>query len=167
MCCDSTQINFAKSSPANNTLMIAATGMDCTLNPTILSQGMVRDWLAVCFAGSITAFLGSLWLCKELIMVAGAICFTVLPWYTPAIIYLRYNDYGSLFETWWYASVTALQFIIGCMMIYLYAYLNKDLNERYREEQLKTDMGMMKFDRVPESLTAEPCGCKLWDGDMD
>ena len=26
---------------------------------------------------------------------------------------------------------------------------------------------MMKFDRVPASLTAEPCGCKLWDGEMD
>ena len=116
-----------------------AIGMDCTLPPTIMSQGMIRDWLVVSFAGSITAFLGALWLCKELIMVAGAICFTVLPWYTPAILYLRYDDYGSLFETWWFAAVTIFQFLIGFKMIYLYAYLNKDLNERTREEQLKQD----------------------------
>lgn len=63
----------------------------CKMPPVLVSQGVIRDWLLICYLGSISAFLGSLWLSKELIMVAGTICFTVLPSYTPAIIYLRYN----------------------------------------------------------------------------
>ena len=38
-------------------------------------------------------------------MVGGAIQFTILPWLTPAIIYLRYKS-ATLFDVWWYFAVT-------------------------------------------------------------
>ena len=71
---------------------------------------MIRDWLFICYAGSISSLLGALWLSKDLIMVGGAIQFTVLPWFTAAIIYLRYskNSTATLFDVWWYFSVTVV-----------------------------------------------------------
>ena len=80
--------------------------VECSREFSFRYQGIVRDWLALCFLGSITLFLGSLWLCVELLMVAATLTFTVLPWYTPATIFVRYNNGGKIFDTWWYACVT-------------------------------------------------------------
>lgn len=148
-----------------NMCCIDKTAASCPTATALKSQGMIRDWLFLCYAGSITSFLGALWLCKELIMVAAAISFTVLPWLTPAIIYLRYPT-GTLFDTWWYFTVTIMQFLVGCLMIGLYANLKKDLEQRVREEELKTDMGVLKFEREPFALICQPCGCRIQDAQM-
>ena len=69
-------------------------------------QGMWRDWLACSFAGSISMFLGALWLYNQLVLLAFVLEIVILPNYTSAILYLRYNiPYNSLFTTWWYFSV--------------------------------------------------------------
>lgn len=127
---------------------------------------MIRDWLVICYAGSLSAFLGSLWLSKELIMVAGAINFTILPWLTPAIIYLRYPT-GTLFDVWWYFSVTVVQFLAGCLLLGLYGSLKQDMESRVREEELKADMGMLKLDREPFAIVCQPCGCRIVDKAME
>jgi len=98
-------------------------------------------------------------------MVGAAISFTVLPWFTPAILYLRY-PIGSLFDTWWYATVTVLQFTAGCLLVALYGALKKDMEQRVREEELKADMGVLKFEREPFAIVCQPCGCRITDGPM-
>ena len=137
----------------------------CKKSSMLTFQGIIRDWLFICYTGSITSLLGSLWLSKELIMVGAAISFTVLPWLTPAIIYLRYPT-GALFDTWWYFTVTVLQFTAGCLLIALYANLKKDLDQREREEELKKDMGVLKFEREPFAINCQPCGCRIADAQM-
>lgn len=104
LCCTKAEIAGAAKNDPNMTADRIAT---CKQGTMLKFQGIIRDWLVICYAGSITSLLGSLWLSKELIMVAAAISFTVLPWLTPAILYLRYPD-GSLFDTWWYFTVTIL-----------------------------------------------------------
>ena len=59
---------------------------------TVVYQGMVRDWLAFCFIGSISLFFGTLWLYKELILVGSAINLVFLPPWTVAVLYLTYNS---------------------------------------------------------------------------
>ena len=136
----------------------------CLKKPAALNnQGIIRDWLVVCYAGSISSFLGSLWLSSDLIMVGGAIQFTILPWLTPAIIYLRYGkgQNATLFDVWWYMAVTVTQFLAGCLLIALYGNLKKDMEQRIREEELKTDMGVLKFEREPFAIVCQPCGCRI------
>jgi len=69
-------------------------------------QGMTRDWLACCFAGSLCLFFGALWLYNNLILLAFVIQLVALPGWTAAEIYNSYNrPLGNVFFTWWYAAV--------------------------------------------------------------
>ena len=77
----------------------------CAKQFELVFQGMTRDWLVICFIDSLSTFFGALWLCKELLMAAAGIEFCVLPWYTVGTLYNRYNDGGTVFDTWWYAAV--------------------------------------------------------------
>ena len=114
---------------------------------TYMYKGMYRDWLAFCFIGDISLFFGNLWLSKDMIMVGSAIQFVFLPPWTAAIIYLTYNSYGNVFTTWWYASLTVVQFSVGLMSIFLYAWVKSDLETRAREEHIKCDIGKLTFPR--------------------
>lgn len=99
-------------------------------------------------------------------MVAAGIEFCVLPWYTVGTLYNRYNDGGTVFDTWWYAAVCLFQFTVGFTIVFLYAYTKMDLEQRTREEAMKTDMGMLKFDVQPAKIIARPCGCILTGNGM-
>ena len=125
---------------------------------------MIRDWLAFCFCGSISLWFGNLWLCKEMLIFSTLVNMCMLPSWTVAILYARYNRPNSTkFETWWYACVCVLQFVVGLMSLYLYAWLKADLEAREREEHIKLDQGKIVFERQTDSVMAMPCGCKLWD----
>jgi len=131
-------------------------------------QGMIRDWIVLCFIGSLATFFGALWLCRELLILAGALEFAVLPWYTVSTLYNRYNDGGTVFDTWWYAAVLLFQFAVGFCIVFLYAYTKMDIDAREREECMKADMGMLKFeDTAPSKIVARPCGCILTGSAMN
>jgi hypothetical protein len=50
----------------------------------------------------------------------------------------------------------------------LYAWLQRDLKERSREENIKADMGMLKFEgEPPVRVVARPCGCELRGAQME
>lgn len=148
---------------------VEATGYDiCPDTDTMMNVGMIRDWLALCYAGSISLFFGVLWLYKEMILFAFICEMVALPSYTSATIYLYYHQVnGSVFVTWWYACLAVVQFFIGWAAMYLYAYLKYDLETRAREEEIKLVMGKMTFARATDSIRAYPCNCKLWDKDKD
>ena len=140
----------------------------------MMYQGMIRDWLAFCMIGSLCFFFGTLWLCKEMLMGAITINFVLLPAWTSAILYLRYNykdlngkPSGNKFFTWWYFAVVTWQFFGGLATIYLYAWLKTDLEARNREENVKLEQGKIEFPRECFSIVAYPCMCKLWDGQKD
>jgi len=130
---------------------------------------MIRDWLAICFLGSLSLFFGNLWLCKELLMLAATCQFIILPSYTAGILYIKYNFniIGNVLSTWWLACLIIFQFGVGLMCIYLYAWLKLDLETRDREEEIKCDMGKISFQREAFNVTAMPCAHKLWDDKMD
>lgn len=131
-------------------------------------NGMTRDWLAACYAGSLCAVFGVLWLWKDLILWAFIIQFVFLPSWTSAEIYNRYNRVdGNVFTTWWYASVVFYQFFLGLATMYLYAYLKAEMEARAREEEIKMFTGKMVYPRETASITAYPCKCKLWDAQKD
>ena len=143
------------------------------VNP-MMYQGMIRDWLAFCFIGSLCLFFGNLWLYKEMLIAAMTINFVILPPWTCAILYLRYNykDANGMltsnkFTTWWYFAVTMLQFFGGLATLYLYAWLKIDLETRDREEHIKLEQGKVSFPRECFSVVAYPCMCKLWDAQKD
>lgn len=126
---------------------------------------MMRDWLAACFAGSLCLFFGTMWLYKEMIMVGSAINVVILPPWTCAYLYNRYNLPGStLFTTWWYFCVLMVQFFGGLMAMYLYAYLKVDLEARERESCIKQEQGPIALDCT--SIKAQPCGCTLIGNQM-
>jgi len=131
-------------------------------------DGLSRDWLAACFAGSLCLFFGSLWLYKDMILLSFVIQFVFLPAWTAAYLFNRYNRTNStVFTTWWYACVLFFQFWTGFFTLYLYAWVKVDLEAREREECLKLDQGKMFFPRETASIVAYPCKCKLWDKDKD
>merc|ERR1712127_386895 len=108
------------------------------VNIPYMYQGMLRDWLALCFAGSLCMFFGNMWLYKEMILVGSIITFVFLPGYTTAYLYLRYNQpMSTVFTTWWYAAVCIFQFFQGLAGFYLYAWLKVDLEARERETCIK------------------------------
>ena len=44
----------------------------------------------------------------------------------------------------------------------MYAYTKMDLEAREREENVKSEMGMLKFEEAaPSKIIARPCGCVL------
>jgi len=130
--------------------------------------GMIRDWLALCWAGSLSLFFGALWLYKEMILFAFICEMVALPGYTAATIYIYYHQpNGSVLVTWWYGGLCVAQFFIGWAAMYLYAYLKYDLETRAREEEIKLVQGKMTFPRDAASIRAYPCNCKLWDKDKD
>ena len=69
--------------------------------------GMTRDWLALCYLGSISCFFGTLWLYKEMLMFAVACQFCCNATYTAAIVYLSYTQWfgGNRFWTYWYGTL--------------------------------------------------------------
>jgi hypothetical protein len=139
-----------------------------TNQDTMMYQGMSRDWLAACFAGSLCLFFGALWLYKDMILMSFVIQLVFLPGWTSAEIYLSYNRaYGNVFTTWWYAAVTLFQFFVGFATMYLYAWTKAELEARAREEAIKMDQKKMTFDREAASITAYPCMHRLWNADMD
>lgn len=76
------------------------------LGDYMMYQGMWRDWLAACFAGSLCLFFGALWLYKEMILLAFILGMVFLPVWTSAMIYVIYNQpNNNVFTTWWYAAV--------------------------------------------------------------
>lgn len=129
----------------------ATMGIDCSykgLTTQMKYQGMWRDWLGACFAGSLCLFFGCLWLYKEMILLAFIINFTILPTWTAGMIYDRYNQpNGNVFTTWWYAAVCVWQFFVGFATMYLYCWLKEDLETRAREEEIKLVQHKMKFPR--------------------
>ena len=132
--------------------------------PPMMYQGMTRDWLAACFAGSLCLFFGNLWLCKEMLLSAFVIELVFLPCWTSAQLYNRYNRMNStVFTTWWDFAVVLAQFFTGIATMYLYAWLKVDLEARVREEHIKLEQGQLSFPRQTDSIVAQPCGCKLWD----
>jgi len=140
----------------------------CPLTDRMMNEGMLRDWLALCFAGSLSLFFGVLWLYKEMILFAFICEMVALPSYTAAVIYVYYHQpMGSVFYTWWYATLCVVQFFIGWAAMYLYAYLKYDLETRAREEEIKLVQGKMVFPRQTDSIRAYPCNCKLWDKDKE
>lgn len=140
----------------------------CPDTDQMMNVGMLRDWLAACYAGSISLFFGVLWLYKEMILFAFIMQMVILPSWTVATLYVYYHQpNGSVLVTWWYAGLCVAQFFIGWAAMYLYAYLKYDLETRAREEEIKQVMGKMTFPRQTDSIRAYPCGCKLWDKDKD
>lgn len=138
------------------------------LGQTMKYQGMERDWLAACFAGSLCLFFGALWLYKDMILLAFTIELVFLPPWSAGIIYTRYNrPMNNVFTTWWYACICVFQFLVGLACMYLYAWLKAELETREREEEIKLDQGKMVFPRESASITAYPCMCKLWDAKKD
>jgi len=131
-------------------------------------QGMSRDWLAACFAGSLCLFFGALWLYKDMILMSFIIQLVFLPGWTAGEIYLSYNRaYGNAFTTWWYAAVCVFQFFVGFATLYLYAWTKAELEARAREEEIKVCQKKMTFARDPASITAYPCMHRLWNKDME
>merc|ERR1719181_2506735 len=127
---------------------IMYSAMSIPKNEEMPYMGMTRDWLAACYAGSICAVFGALWLWKDLILWGFIIQLTFLPAWTSAEIYLRYNRVdGTVFTTWWYAAVTIYQFFLGLACMYLYAYLKYELELRSREEEIKMYVGKMVYPR--------------------
>lgn len=109
---------------------------------------MTRDWLAACFAGSLCLFFGNLWLCKEMLLIGFVIEMVVLPPWTCAQLYNRYNRPNSTkFTTWWDFTVVIVQFFTGLAAMYLYAHLKLDLETRDREEHIKLEQGKVEFPR--------------------
>lgn len=138
------------------------------LGDQMMYQGMWRDWLAACWAGSLCLFFGSLWLYKEMILMSFIIQMVFLPSWTSAMIYVIYNQpNNNVFTTWWYAAVCIFQFVVGFVTMYLYAWLKADLEARDREEIIKLEQGKLTFPRDASSIKAYPCMCKLWDKDKD
>jgi DNA-directed RNA polymerase subunit RPC12/RpoP len=41
------------------------------------------------------------------------------------------------------------------------------MDQRVREEELKSDMGVLKFDREPFAIVCQPCGCRVIDKPME
>ena len=131
-------------------------------------QGMTRDWLAACFAGSLCLFFGALWLYKDMILVSFVIQLVFLPGWTSGEIYNSYNrPLGNVFTTWWYAAVTVFQFFVGVAAMYLYSWIKAEMEAREREEEIKVVQKKMTFQRECQSITAYPCMCKLWDSNKD
>jgi uncharacterized membrane protein len=112
--------------------------MHANLLPFKKNVGMERTWMAFCFIGSLSVTFGSHWLHKELLMLAGALFFCILPAWTPAILYMRYNSPdGTKFQTWWYFALTAVQFWTGILIVYLYARYTSEMKHREQEEELR------------------------------
>ena len=63
----------------------------CPMTDRMMNEGMLRDWLALCFAGSLSLFFGALWLYKEMILFAFICEMVALPGYTAAVIYVYYH----------------------------------------------------------------------------
>lgn len=81
--------------------------MHHSLTPLTKNIGMEKTYMAFCFLGSLSLTFGAHWLCIEMLMLSCMLFFCILPAWTPAILYLRYNTSGSTkFETWWYFSLT-------------------------------------------------------------
>jgi len=140
----------------------------CPTTDVMPNVGMIRDWLAMCWAGSLTMFFGTLWLYKEMILLAFILEMVCLPGYTAATLYLYYRQpMGNVFWTWWYASIVMFQFLVGLAAMYQYAWLKYELEVRAREEEIKLVQGKMYFPRDCQSIRAYPCMCKLWDKDKD
>jgi len=140
----------------------------CPDTDSMMYVGMIRDWLALCWAGSLSLFFGTLWLYKEMILFAFICEMVALPAYTVATLYNYYHQpNGSIAVTWWYAGLCVAQFFIGWAAMYLYAYLKYELELRAREEEIKLVQGKMVFPRDCQSIRAYPCNCKLWDKDKD
>ena len=77
------------------------------LGQSMRYQGLWRDWLAACFAGSFALFFGSLWLYNQLVLLAFVLLMVILPSWSAGIIYITYNQpNGNVFTTWWYACIT-------------------------------------------------------------
>jgi len=56
MCC--TKAEISGKAPGMTPARIAI----CKQGTTLKFQGMIRDWLFICYAGSISSLLGALWL---------------------------------------------------------------------------------------------------------
>lgn len=122
---------------------------------------MERTWMVFAFIGSLSLTLGTHWLHKKLLLFAMVLFFCVLPAWTPAILFLRYNaPDGSKFTTWWYFALTVLQFSTGVMLVYLYAYYNREMRDREREYELKQVLKV--FPPLHDwQCTVQPCGHKI------
>lgn len=130
---------------------------------------MMRDWLAIAWAGALCMFFGVLWLYKEMILL-GFICeLVILPGYTVGTMFNYYKNIprGNVFTTWWYASECVFQFAVGLYALYLYAWVKYELESRAREEEIKAVTGKMVFPRDCQSIRAYPCKHKLWDAKKD
>lgn len=100
-------------------------------------------------------------------MAGMTVNMVLLPPWTSAILYLRYNykDMDKMltsnkFTTWWYFAVTMMQFFTGLAALYLYAYLKVEIETRQREEEIKGEQGKTDFSNVL-TIIAQPCGCSL------
>lgn len=66
---------------------------------------MAIDWLAICFFGSISLFLGALWLETRILMFSTLCYLVILCSYTPGMIYLSYAQ-GAVGRIWWYGGLS-------------------------------------------------------------
>ena len=98
---------------------------------TNLMPGMAMNWIVICFIGNLSLFFGALWLETKLLMISILCYFVCLPSYTPCMIYFSYAT-GEVFRVWWYAALAMVQLLVGVSSLYLYAWVQAEINERER-----------------------------------